>query len=72
VISTDVSDSGSIPLNSTFGVVMVSTGHKEVTEAGSVRAKTQTLTKSLVSPVKQHQLLLDPKGDGVISALSTK
>jgi len=25
-----------------------------VTEAGSVRAKTQTLTKSLVSPVKQH------------------
>jgi len=29
-----------------------------MTEAGSVRAKTQTLTKSLVSPVKQHQLLL--------------
>jgi len=47
-------------------------GIRKVTEAGSVRAKTQTLTKSLVSPVKQHQLLLDPKGDGVISALSTK
>jgi len=43
-----------------------------MTEAGSARAKTQTLTKSLVSLVKQHQLLLDPKGDGVISALSTK
>jgi len=43
-----------------------------VTEACSVRAKTQMLTKSLVSPVKQHLLLLDPKGDGVISALSTK
>jgi len=43
-----------------------------MTEAGSVRAKTQMLTKSLVSPVKQHQLLLEYKGDGVISALSTK
>jgi len=30
------------------------------------------LTKSFVSPVKQHQLLLYPKGDGVLSALSTK
>jgi len=55
-----------------FGVVMVSTGIRKVTEAGSVRAKTQMLTKSLVSPVKQHQLLLDHIGDGVISALSTK
>jgi len=35
-----------------------------VTEAGAVRAKTQTLTKSLVSPVKQHQLLLDTKEMG--------
>jgi len=43
-----------------------------MTEAYSVRVKTQTLTKSLVSPVKQPQLLLDIKGDGVISALSTK
>jgi len=43
-----------------------------MTEACSVRAKTQTLTKSLVSPVKQHQLLLDLIGDGVMSALSTK
>jgi len=54
------------------GLQWLRRGIRKMTEACSVRAKTQTLTKSLVSPVKQHQLLLDLKGDGVISALSTK
>jgi len=38
---------------------------RKITEAGSVRAKTQTLTKSLVSLVKQHQLLLDQQEMGL-------
>jgi len=66
VISTDVSDSGSIPLSSIIlGLQWFRRGIRKVTEACSARAKTQTLTKSLVSPAKLHQLQLELKEMGL-------